>query len=92
MIRYLKIDLAPQRKFEGDEVALYNALYDKTQMRISYDARRTKTASETFRDRTGNCLSLLIMTAAFSKEMGFPVSYQEVQMNEQWSNIKDLYF
>ena len=92
MIRYLKIDLAPQRKFEGDEVALYNALYDKTQVRISYDARRTKTASETFRDRTGNCLSLLIMTAAFSKEMGFPVSYQEVQMNEQWSNIKDLYF
>lgn len=92
MLKYVNVDLARQRREEGNELALYNALYDKKGMRITYDARRTKTAIETFNDRTGNCLSLVIMTAAFAKAMDFPVSYQEVHMDEQTTNIDDLYF
>lgn len=92
MLDYLNIDLAQQRRIDGGELALYEALYDKKRLRISYDASRTKTAIETFKDRTGNCLSLAIMTAAFAKAMDFPITYQEIRVDEQWSNIQDLYF
>lgn len=92
MLNYINIDLARQRRSDGNELALYNALYNKREMRINYDARRTKTAVETFNDRAGNCLSLVIMTAAFAKAMDFPVTYQDVHVEEQMSHIDDLYF
>lgn len=92
MRRYLDVDLAMQRRIEGDEFALYKALYDKRQIKIDYDGRKTKTAGETFRDRSGNCLSLAIMTAAFAKAMGFPATFQHVNVRESWSNVGELYF
>lgn len=92
MLDYINVDLGQQRKIDGGELALYEALYDKKKLRINYDASRTKTAIETFKDRTGNCLSLAIMTAAFAKAMDFPITYQEIRVGEQWSNIQDLYF
>jgi Flp pilus assembly protein TadD len=49
----------------------------------------TRDASQTFRDRMGNCLSLVIMTAAFAKELGMSVRYQNVDM-ESWSRSDNV--
>jgi hypothetical protein len=56
----------------GQEYGLLEALYNgsKTGLKLDYDASYTRNAAETYRDRAGNCMSLVIMTAAFAKELG----------------------
>ncbi len=50
--------------------ALFEALYSKGQLKLEYDSAKTRNAAQAFAARSGNCLSLVIMTAAFAKEMG----------------------
>jgi tetratricopeptide (TPR) repeat protein len=69
---------------------LTNALQHRAQLKLEYDSGRTKTAAATFDSRSGNCLSLVLMTAAFAKELGLPVSYQSVSIPETWSRTGAL--
>jgi Tfp pilus assembly protein PilF len=62
--------------------ALIAALYDKSGLRLDYDGGTTRNAAEAFEARAGNCLSLVIMTAAFAKHLGLPVSYQSVLVED----------
>jgi Tfp pilus assembly protein PilF len=75
----------------GLEHGLLNALYSKTDLQLEYDSSRTRTAAETYAARSGNCLSLVIMTAAFAKELGMTVRYQNVEVEESWSRSGGLY-
>jgi tetratricopeptide (TPR) repeat protein len=77
----------------GTEYGLLDALYNgsKDGLKLDYDATYTRNAAETFRDRAGNCMSLVIMTAAFAKELGIKVSYQNVMLEESWSRNGGLY-
>ncbi|MDQ6638649.1 MAG: hypothetical protein M3Z15_03165, partial [Pseudomonadota bacterium] len=67
MRRYLQVDIARQLRTEGAQEGLVQALQQHAQLKLEYDAARTKNAAATFDSRTGNCLSLVIMTAAFAK-------------------------
>jgi len=69
MRRYLSVDVADQIRTEGPQAGLMDALRQHTQLKLEYDAARTKNAAATFESRTGNCLSLVIMTAALAKEL-----------------------
>jgi tetratricopeptide (TPR) repeat protein len=71
---------------------LFDALYKKDQLKIDYDSTMTRNAAETFAARRGNCLSLLIMTAALANEMNMVVQYQSVSTQETWSRSGRLYF
>ena len=75
----------------GPETGLLNALYSKTDLQLEYDSSRTRTAAETYAARSGNCLSLVIMTAAFAKELGLKVRYQSVEVEESWSRVNGIY-
>ncbi len=77
----------------GKEHGLLEALYNgsKTGLKLDYDATYTRNAAETYRDRAGNCMSLVIMTAAFAKELGMKVRYQNVLLEESWSRSGGLY-
>jgi Flp pilus assembly protein TadD len=77
----------------GQEYGLLEALYNggKTGLKLDYDATYTRNAAETYRDRAGNCMSLVIMTAAFAKELGMRVQYQSVTLDESWSRNGGLY-
>ncbi len=90
MRRYLAVDIAGQIRIDGPQVGLVKALQRNTQLKLEYDAVRTKNAAATFAGRTGNCLSLVIMTAAFAKELGVPVSYQSAYVEEVWGRTGDL--
>ena len=70
MRRYLAVDIADQLRADGAQLGLVNALQKHAQLKLEYDAERTKDAAATFASRSGNCLSLVIMTAAFAKELG----------------------
>ena len=90
MRRYLAVDIADQLRIEGKQVGLMEALRSQAQLKLEYDAARTKKAAATFETRTGNCLSLVIMTAAFAKELRLPVSYRSAYLEESWSRSGSL--
>lgn len=78
MHAYLQRRLPPATRREGAQAALLEALYAQGELRLDYDARYTRTAAEAFDDRQGNCLSLVIMTATFARELGLQVRFREV--------------
>ncbi|MFM2087467.1 MAG: hypothetical protein RLZZ237_2336 [Pseudomonadota bacterium] len=92
MRQYLQTDVNRAARNGNPRVALYDALYDKRQLKLEYDASMTRNARETFDARSGNCLSLVIMTAALAHEMNLQVRYQEVLGEENWSRSGDMYF
>lgn len=92
MKHYLRVEIAAQLIAKGPQRGLIDALYDKSQLKLDYDAEVTRNASQTFAARAGNCLSLVIMTAALAKELGLPVRYQRVLVADALSRSGDFYF
>ncbi len=78
MQQHLVERIQPQVRRHGAQAALIDALYTRGELRLEYDAVQTRTAAEAFDARKGNCLSLVIMTAAFARELGLSVRFQEV--------------
>jgi len=52
---------------------------------------RTRTASEAFRLRTGNCLSFSNLFVAMAREVGLKATFQEVDLPPDWSLDKDVF-
>ncbi|MFZ6672816.1 tetratricopeptide repeat protein [Undibacterium sp. Xuan67W] len=92
MRQYISFNIASEIRAKGAQKGLFDALYSKHQLKLEYDAEMTRNAPDTFKVRSGNCLSLVIMTAAFAKEMGLSVQYQSVAIDETWSRRANLYF
>lgn len=92
MRTYLHQEIASAKKGADARQTLFNALYRRDQLKLEYDSVITRTASETFAARSGNCLSLAIMTAALARELNFTVQFQQVDVGEVWSRAGNLYF
>jgi Tfp pilus assembly protein PilF len=92
MKRYLNVDIVAQLDIKGRMKGLYEALYSKNQLKLEYDAARTRNAAEAFAARSGNCLSLVIMTSAFAKELGLSVRYQRLFVDDSWARANGVYF
>ncbi|KKO61272.1 tetratricopeptide repeat protein [Janthinobacterium sp. KBS0711] len=92
MRQYVGTQVRREARNKNNRAALYDALYDKSRLKLEYDAAMTRNARETFAARQGNCLSLVIMTAALAHELGLQVRYQEVLGEESWSRSGDMYF
>jgi Tfp pilus assembly protein PilF len=90
MKRYLESDIARRLRSQGRQQGLVDALLAKGPLRLDYDSAITRNASEAFAARMGNCLSLVIMTAAFAKEMGLAVRYQSVFVEDNWTRSGDV--
>jgi Tfp pilus assembly protein PilF len=91
MRRFVRTELGAGRG-GGIQQRFAEALYTKGDLRLEYESVRTRNAAEAFADRTGNCLALVIMTAALAKEIGLPVRYQRVFVDDTWSRSDDVYF
>lgn len=91
MRKFLDGDIAELVRRRGSQRGLFDAIHDRSQLALEYDSAITRNASEAFAARTGNCLSLVIMTAAFAKEMGIAVDYQNVFADETWSRSGNFY-
>ena len=92
MRRYLKVDIASLLQAKGPQQGLIEALNGKSQLQVQYDSATTRNAAQTFDERAGNCLSLVIMTAALARELGMSVHFQSVFVDETWSRSGGLYF
>lgn len=87
---YLRTSIASQLQLLGPQQGLISALYQKDQLKLQYDVSMTRNASQAFEARAGNCLSLVIMTAAFAKELGLQVRYQSAYLEETWGRSGDF--
>ena len=92
MKHYVRVEIAGQLAAKGRQRGLFDALYSTSQLRLEYDSAMTRNASQAFAARSGNCLSLVIMTAALAKELGLAVRYQRVSSEEAWSRSGGMYF
>jgi tetratricopeptide (TPR) repeat protein len=92
MRRFVRTEIGAPVSGGGIQQRLADALYTKGELRLEYESVRTRNAAEAFADRTGNCLSLVIMTAALAKEIGLPVRFQRVFVDDTWSRSGDVYF
>lgn len=91
MRRYLQHpQIEAQLRKKGPQRGLLEALYTTGELKLDYDARTTRHAAQAFDERAGNCLSLVVMTAAFAKELGLAVRYQSAYLEETLSRSGDL--
>lgn len=91
MRQYLHREMAPLLKRQGPVQGLVTALTQPAWLKLQYDASATRTAAQAFESRSGNCLSLVILTAALAKELGLQAHFQEVLTDEIWSRQAGLY-
>ena len=82
------VDRRGSEKFRLHELA--SAIVDADSFGLVYDDR-TRTASETFRARRGNCLSFANMFVAMARDVGLNVQYQEVEIPPDWTLDKDTF-
>ncbi|MES2296512.1 MAG: tetratricopeptide repeat protein [Pseudomonadota bacterium] len=94
MRTYLRTELAAQSHLGGNydiRKRLFDALYKKGELKIDYDTSLTRTAAQTFAARSGNCLSLAVMTAVFAREAGLDAHFQSVDVERSWSRTGGVY-
>jgi Tfp pilus assembly protein PilF len=92
MRRYLEGEMKEPLALRGLHRGLLEALYRKNGLHLEYDAAVTRNAAEAFDARSGNCLSLVIMTAAFAKALGLEVRYQGAIIEPVWSRAGGMHF
>ncbi len=91
MRRYLATHLQQGAQRKGKARALADALYQGPDgLMLDYDATVTRTAALAFAARSGNCLSLVLMTAAFARELGLEVTFQHVPVSDAYARLADL--
>lgn len=90
MRRYLDGVLAGAMRDKGRARALTDALYTRSDLQLEYDSSVTRNAAQAFAARSGNCLSLVLMTAALARELGLDVSYQSATAGEYYSRQGSL--
>ena len=90
MRQYLGRHITSRQSWHDKALTLTRALHGETELKLAYDASRTRTAAEAFADREGNCLSLVVMTGALAREMDLDVRYYRVLMEDVWTRDGDL--
>lgn len=90
MARFLVKNVASKLDPEARAQALIDAILDKKKLGISYDDRGTKTAAETFRSRSGNCLSFTVLFVAMARHLGLNAYFEEVGEVMSWDRRGDL--
>lgn len=89
---YLRQEIANKVRNKDREHGLYDALYSQHQLKLEYDSALTRNAAQAFAARTGNCLSLVILTAAFAKQLDLSVQYQSVFSTQTMSRVGDIIY
>lgn len=92
MQRFAETEMAAEIRSKGLRHGLIDALYNRGRLQLDYDAELTRTASEAFEARRGNCMSLVLMTAAFARHLNLPVRFNNVYLDEAWTRSNGMFF
>jgi Flp pilus assembly protein TadD len=64
--------------------ALMDAIFGKKGLGITYDSAATRTAIETFKAKSGNCLSFTVLFVALARHLGLKAYFEEVDEVISW--------
>lgn len=92
MQRFAETEMAAEIRKKGLRDGLIDALYTKGRLQLDYDSEITRTAAEAFDARRGNCMSLVMMTAAFARHLKMPVRFNSVYLEESWTRNNGIFF
>ncbi|MEO6278007.1 transglutaminase domain-containing protein [Roseateles sp.] len=92
MQRFAETEMASEIRKKGVRDGLIDALYTKGRLQLDYDSEITRTAAEAFDARRGNCMSLVLMTAAFARHLNLPVRLNSVYLEESWTRNNGIFF
>lgn len=92
MKRFAETEMASEIRNKGLRDGLIDALYTKGRLQLDYDAETTRTAAEAFEAKRGNCMSLVLMTAAFARHLNMPVRFNSVFLEESWTRSNGIFF
>lgn len=92
MQRFAETEMAAEIRKKGVRDGLVDALYTKGRLQLDYDSEITRTAAEAFDARRGNCMSLVMMTAAFARHLKLPVRLNSVYLEESWTRNHGIFF
>lgn len=92
MKHFAETEMASEIRAKGVRDGLIDALYTKGRLQLDYDSEITRTAAEAFDARRGNCLSLVLMTAAFAKHLNLPLRLNSVYLEESWTRNNGIFF
>lgn len=84
-------DIVKPRLNSTGAMELVDGLFKRDYGAFDYDNSYSRSASETLRHKAGNCLSLVIMTAAIAKHFDIPFKYQNIKSTPVWDREGDLY-
>ena len=85
MIAFIDKNVDSQATEKGKLTQLAHAIFDRTELSLSYRAGANTTASETFNAGTANCLSLTIMTYVMTQHLGLNSVFQDINIPEFWT-------
>jgi tetratricopeptide (TPR) repeat protein len=89
---YLLSSIVVRHKFvDARREELLRALTTKGQLRLEFDAERTRTVAEAFHDHSGNCLSLTLMVGSMARALGLHAQYQRVLTDATWNRVDNNY-
>lgn len=92
MQRFAETEMASEIRSKGLRDGLIDALYTKGRLQLDYDSEITRTAAEAFDAKRGNCMSLVLMTAAFARHLNLPVRFNSVYLEESWTRFNNIFF
>jgi len=69
---------------------LISSLNDKTNLGFKYSNYKTMTAEETFKNRSGNCISYTAMFIVLARYAGLTAKFQEVFDFSDWTKKNDV--
>jgi len=92
MKRFAETEMASEIRNKGLRDGLIDALYTRGRLQLDYDSETTRNAAEAFDAKRGNCMSLVLMTAAFARHLNMPVRFNSVYLEENWTRSNNIFF
>jgi Flp pilus assembly protein TadD len=90
VIDYLDANIEPGLGGWALVERLQAILFEPEFLNIQYDDTANYTASETFKERRANCLSLVNLYIGMARHLGMEVRYQTVQIRPMWNRRGEL--
>ena len=84
--------VTPIRHSKIRAYALMSLMFDTDKLGIQYDASGTKTAIETVKTRSGNCISLANTFVAMARYAGLDSHFISVKVPDSWRENNETYY
>jgi tetratricopeptide (TPR) repeat protein len=84
MVEFVEQHVGPEMNTDKKVRGLVSAIMDNENFKVDYEDQ-TRTASQTFQNRLGNCLSFTNMFIALARHAGLNAAFQEVEIPPDWS-------